>query len=363
MVGEPVTLSNLTAIDCDVHPTVPEMKTLWPYLSEMWREVAEQRGIDYLDTMSYPPAAPLSARADWREKGLPASSTVEQMRSNLLAHRPSSLAICNPLYGVQLVYNADMAAAFTTALNEWTAQEWLDKEPRLRASIVVPLQDINLALAEIERRAGDPRFVQIMVLAMGETLLGRRSYWPIYEAAQKHGLPIAIHAGSAYRHPLTSLGWPSYFLEDYTSQAQGFQAQVASMICEGVFVKYPELKVVLLESGVTWVPGFLWRLAKFWRGVRAEVPWVNRPPPEIFRDHFRISIQPFDGPDDDPAAVAKIIEHLQSDDLLLFASDYPHWQFDGDEPMPAGIPEQLHRKILIDNPLATYPRIRASLGA
>ncbi len=64
-------------------------------------------------------------------------------------------------------------------------------------------------------------------------------------------LPIDIHAGSSYRHPLTSLGWPSYFLETTSRSPQGFQAQVSGLICEGVFAKYPELKVVLIKSGIS----------------------------------------------------------------------------------------------------------------
>jgi uncharacterized protein len=54
-----------------------------------------------------------------------------------------------------------------------------------------------------------------------------------------------------------------------------------------------------------------------------------------------------------------VIEHLRSDAMLLYASDYPHWQFDGDETVPAGIPAALHRKILVENPLATYDRLRS----
>jgi predicted TIM-barrel fold metal-dependent hydrolase len=260
---------------------------------------------------------------------------------------------------VQLLFSEDMAAAFAKAVNDWVAREWLDRDKRLRASIIVPMQNTDYAVAEIERCAPDKRFVQVLVLAMGEAPLGRREYWPVYEAAERHGLPIGIHAGSSYRHAVTSLGWPSWYVEDYCANAQGFQAQVASLVCEGVFVKYPKLKVVLLESGVTWLPAFLWRLSKFWRGVRAEVPWVDRSPSQIVRDHVRLTIQPFDGPDD-PRAVAQLIDHLQSDDMLLFSSDFPNWQFDGDHIMPAGIPEKLHGKILRNNALATYERLNAT---
>ena len=68
----------------------------------------------------------------------------------------------------------------------------------------MPLQNVEYAVDEIARCAKDPRFVQVMVLAMGETPLGRRHFWPIYAACERHGLPLGIHAGSAYRHPVTS---------------------------------------------------------------------------------------------------------------------------------------------------------------
>ena len=153
-----------------------------------------------------------------------------------------------------------------------------DKDKRLRASIVVPMQAPDLALEEIERRASDNRFVSILVLAQGETLLGRRHYWPIYQLAEKYKLPIAIHAGSAYRTAPSSAGWASYRYEYYLAEAQAFQAQILSLIYEGVFGKFPRLKVVLMESGVSWLPAFMWRANKTWRGVRVEVPWVEREP-------------------------------------------------------------------------------------
>jgi uncharacterized protein len=355
-------MSGWSTIDCDVHANVPGMAALLPYLDEQWRDSVVDRGLNSLESISYPPNAPLTARADWRGRAGEPPNTLEALRTHALDRWNIDIAICNCLYGVQLLFSEDMAAAFAKAVNDWLAAEWLDREPRLRGSIVVPMQNADYAVAEIERCAPDRRFVQVLVLAMGEAPLGRREYWPIFAAAERHDLPIGIHAGSSFRHAVTSLGWPSWYVEDYCANAQGFQAQVASLVCEGVFAKYPKLKVVLLESGVSWLPAFLWRLTKFWRGVRAEVPWVDRPPWEIVRDQLRLTIQPFDGPAE-PDAVARLVDQLQSDDMLLFSSDFPHWQFDGDDIMPAGIPQKLHGKIKRDNALATYPRLRAAAAS
>jgi hypothetical protein len=279
------------------------------------------------------------------------------MRKDALDAFGTRLAICNCLYGVQLLFSEDMAAAFASAVNDWMRAEWLDREPRLRASIVVPMQNPAMAVEEIERCAGDRRFVQVLLLVMDEVPLGKRHYWPIYEAAQRHRLPVGIHAGSSYRHPVTAVGWPSYYTEDYAAQAQAFQSQLTSLICEGAFSKFPDLRVVLLESGFTWLPSHLWRLTKYWRGLRMEIPWVDRSPIEIVRSNVRLSLQPVDGPPD-VAQMQLLMEHMQSEDLLLFSTDYPHWQFDGTEAVPEGLSNALTRKITVDNPLECYPRLR-----
>ena len=233
------------AIDCDVHPSVPGIQALVPHLDAYWQEMVEVRGIDSLESRSYPPLSPLSARPDWRGANGRAGESVEPFREQLLDRWGERHAILNCLYGVQILHDEAMAAAFTRALNDWITKEWLDAEPRLRASIVLPMQSPELAVDEIERRAGDRRFVQGLVLVMGDMPLGKRLYWPVYRALERHGMPLAVHTGSAYRRAVTAVGWPSTYVEDYVDQAQAFQAQLGSLISHGVFREIPGLKVVL----------------------------------------------------------------------------------------------------------------------
>jgi predicted TIM-barrel fold metal-dependent hydrolase len=147
---------------------------------------------------------------------------------------------------------------------------------------------------------------------------------------------------------------------DYVAQSAAFESQLLSFLAEGVFQQFPKLRVVLLESGFTWLPNLLWRTSKSWRGMRAEVPWIDRPPADIFRGHIRVTLQPVDAPSGD--AIARTLEHIDSDRMLLFSTDYPHWQFDGNAVLPDGLPEQTVRRMLIDNPLETYPRLRDGAG-
>jgi hypothetical protein len=346
----------LCPIDCDIHPALPGLGALLPYLEPYWQETIPQRGVHELEPISYPEHAPLSARPDWRPATGKPGSDLAAMRAHVLDPLRIQCAICSCLYGVHLLHSADMAAALARALNRWMAEAWLDRDQRLRASIAVPAQNAELAVEEIERSAPDRRFVQVLLFAMGASPLGQRQHWPIYAAAERHGLAVGIHAGSTYHHPVTSVGWPSYYTEDYAAQALGHQSQLTSLIAEGVFVKFPRLKVVLLESGFTWLPSFLWRLNKYWKGLKIEVPWLDRSPAEMVRESVRFSLQPVDAPEGG-AELRRAIDHIGSDRLILFSTDYPHWQYDGDRVLPAGLDRDLIQKIAIDNPRATYARL------
>ncbi|MEW6634767.1 MAG: amidohydrolase family protein [Pseudomonadota bacterium] len=344
------------SVNCDIHHPNPRMDQLMPFLDDVWRDLIVARGITQLDSIAYPDNAPLTCRPDWRDGAGGLTNTPARLAAEALDGLGAGVGILNNLCGVHMLYDAYMAVAVARALNDWTRIEWLDRHAGLCASIVPPLQDIDAAVAEIERCASDRRFVQVLFPSAFHQPYGHRGYWPIYKAAARQGLPIGIHAGSAYHHPVTSLGWPNTAIEDYAAQSQIMQTQLASFVSEGVFAEFPTLKVVLIESGVSWLPAFLWRFGKFWKGLRFEAPWVDRPPAEIVRDHVRLTTQPFDVPDN-AGIVARLLDQIGSDEMLLFSSDYPHWQFDGDAALPAGFDALLVRKIAVDNPSSTYPRL------
>ena len=114
-----------------------------------------------------------------------------------------------------------------------TARELLDRDSRLRASILLPMQNTELAVREIERLAGDSRFVQVLGLVMGDAIAGDRRYWPIYQAAERHELALALHAGSSFRTAPTYSGWPSFQVEDYVANSTAFENVLISFVAEG----------------------------------------------------------------------------------------------------------------------------------
>jgi predicted TIM-barrel fold metal-dependent hydrolase len=218
----------------------------------------------------------------------------------------------------------------------------------------VTQEDAPTAVAEINKRAKERRFVQVLLPPRSQEPLGRRRYWPIYEAAVANKLPIGLHLGGMGGHPSTGSGMPSYYIEEHTSMVQTMQALIASMVIEGVFEKFPELQIVLIEGGFTWEPALRWRLDKHWKRFKSEVPHLKRAPSEYVIEHFRFTTQPIDEPED-PRDMRHIVDWIGVE-RLMFSTDYPHWDYD--DPRYAlnhlGLSEAEKRKIFSGNAKGFY---------
>src|SRR6195256_1676799 len=120
--------------------------------------------------------------------------------------------------------NLDFAAALSGAVTDWQIAAFVEPEPRLRAGIVVPQEDAAFAVTEIERRADDPRFSQILISPRSSDPLGHRRYWPIYEAAQRAKRPIALHVQGFSGGPAsTASGWATHYMQEHYAAATGMQ--------------------------------------------------------------------------------------------------------------------------------------------
>jgi len=92
---------------------------------------------------------------------------------------------------------------------------------------------------------------------------------------------------------------------------------------------------------------FAWKFNKTWR-VCGPKSVGDEAAFDVIRDHVKLTLQPADAPAD-PQALRDVIEQIGSDEMLLFSSDFPHWQFDGEDVLPNGLGDEQLRKILIDN--------------
>jgi uncharacterized protein len=350
--------TRLKIVDVDIHPK-SEIEDLKPYLSNRWWGHIQTYGArtrqGFLKGFPYPKSQPLASRRDsWPPGGGLPASDLNFMKQQYLDSYPIEFAIMNPLSPTgQGDQNDEFSAAMAFAANEFQLEGWNKRDPRLLASVIVPFEDAEASITEIRRRAGDKRFAHVLLKTRTNDLLGKKRYWPIYEAAVEAGLPIGVHVFGTSGRAASNTGWPSFYIEDMTEHSSCCQAQVVSLILEGVFECFPDLKIVMIEAGFGWMPSLGWRMDKNWKRLKDEVPHLKKAPSEYLRQHFWVSTQPMEEAED--------AEHLIDTmswvgwDRIMFASDYPHWDFD--DPLlalPPSLDDARRVKIFSENARALY---------
>lgn len=347
-------------VDTDVHHGIRDNSALLPYLSSIYQDRITDYG--FADNKgAYANNGGLrGSRADLEESSVLGTTTVDVQatRDKLLDGSGVDIAILTggQLAGASAMPDIDYASALCSAFNSFTIDQWLTADDRFRFAISICTQDPVGAAQEIERIGDHPGVVAIMMPCGAPRPFGHRFYHPIYEACARHGLALALHfstEGVGVNPPPTAAGFPSYYIESRLARPSFYQAHLASFIFEGVFEVFPNLRVAMLEGGFGWAPAYCWRMDTDWKGLRHQTPWVKRRPSDYVREHIRFSCQPIDEPPkrDD---LLRIIEWMDGERILMFSSDYPHWDWEDPSGTFTQLPFELRRRIFADNAHETF---------
>lgn len=342
-------------VDTDVHESPVSLQALEPYLDDKWQEYMKTDSIGKMPPVSSYILLTGHNRHDTRRAdGTLGSQYLEQLQWQHLDEYSIDFAILTGLsgYGFAAMPQGDFAAGLATAYNDWLIDTWLGKDQRLRGSITVAPQRPVQAAREIDRVGDHPELVQVVLtIASPEVAWGHEFFDPIWEACERNGLPVAFHVinPAGLLGTIGHVGWPTSFVEARTLYSNLFIHQLVSLVCNGVFEKFPGLRIVMVEGGFAWLPAVMWRLDQSWRSVRLELPWLKRRPSDYIRDHVKLTTQPMEEPDD-PKHLLQMIDMMGSESLLMFSTDYPHWDFDSPtRAVPRALPASLRNKIFWEN--------------
>ncbi len=351
--------SKLAIADCDLHLGPAGLHELNPWLARRWQDHIATFGANHRTGLmnglpNYPKAQPAAARRDaWAPSGRPPGTDLDFTRAQHLDPNNVVLGLVNPPTPSNSTLHPGLGNALARAYNEWQLECLVRPEPRLKASIVVNYEDAAAAVAEIQHWAGHPGFGHVLLLSRTAAPMGSPQYFPIFAAAAEAGIPVGVHAFGFGGAPNTAGGWASFYLEDMVGHAQSCQAQLASLVLCGVFARLPALRFVLIEGGFGWVPALCWRMDRAWRRLRAETPELDRLPSDYIRSQVWFTTQPMEEPEK-RTQVLDTIEWIGWD-RLLFATDYPHWDFDDPEHvLPLRLTEAQRTAVMRGNAEAVY---------
>lgn len=345
-------------IDVDIHP-LPSPGKLDPYLSARWKDYMERFGVrtttGLANVSEYPQMFGNAMRGDsWPEEGMPGSDLklLQEQHLDLYGIELGTLQCLSPggktLSPANQALNQDLGAALCSAVNDWQLHDMIAPEPRLRLAMACTWEAPDLAVDEINRIGDDNGVVSVLGLIKTTEPLGSRKYWPLFQAAVDHDLPLQIHLSQGGGHANTGTGWTSYHTEYHSGQVQTFQTQLTSLILSGTFDRFPDLRVLFVEGNVAHFAPLIQRLDYHWEVMRDEVPALERKPSEYIRDHVWLSTQPIDEPED-PQHLFEMIEEFCTENVL-YASDYPHFDFDSpDSSFPARMPGKMKQNIMLNN--------------
>lgn len=345
----------LLIVDVDVHAH-ESPQALAPYIEMPWRKALEHVGTAparYLDVQGFAPT--IVPWPSFPQSGGERRNTVTsaaQMRQDL-NDLEVDIGIVFPdhLLSHALLKPADYAVALAQAYNRWLVEEWLTADNGLKGAIIAPHHSPEAAVAEIKRYAAHPHVVAIYLPTCGvDPLYGHRRYDPVFAAAQAAGLPVMLHSVTVIHpvFPFNLHGFETQFATHLLAHPLSLIANLVSMMETGVPERFPELKIAFTEGGIGWVPWIMLRMDKEYAERRREVAILKDRPSHYVRRMF-FATQPIEEPEH-LADMATLLTLFGGEDSVMFASDWPHHDFDHpSKVLQIPVSDEVRRKIMGGN--------------
>lgn len=210
------------------------------------------------------------------------------------------------------------------AYNRWMVEEFCSQEERLKFLPFLPFQDPDMCVRMIREFAGNPSVCGFLVTSVRYDPVHDNKYMRVYAEIEETGLPLAFHAGPTWEDD-----WMKTMNRFISMHAISFVhcniVHMTNWLINGLPERFPRLKVIWVESGLAWVPFLMQRLDHEYLKRTSEAPLLKRPPSEYMREMYYTS-QPMEM--DNLGLLESTLQAISAETQLVYASDWPHWDFD-----------------------------------
>lgn len=231
-----------------------------------------------------------------------------------------------PMLEIGLHPSPPVATQLLMAYNEWFTETILGAEPRIKTLLGLPFDNPEATLATIKRYADHPGVIGFLVTSQRPAAVHHNSYMPIYHELQERGMPLGFHAGPNLRQSDSVTSTVNRFLSAHAlSFVTCNMTHLTNWVINGLGERFPNLNVIWIESGLAWVPFMMQRLDSEYQLRQSDAPLLKKMPSDYIRDMYFTS-QPLEVTDMD--LLEATFRAVDAENTLLYASDWPHWDFD-----------------------------------
>ena len=246
----------------------------------------------------------------------------------------------------------DMEIVMSRAFNRWMVETILKAEPRIKTMLYLPFSNPEASMRMVEEFAEEPGVIGFMIVSVRQNPVQANGNMKLYAALQERGLPLAFHGAYYWQDQIMS-----QFNRFLGMHSVGFVlwnlVHLVNWVTHGIPERFPDLKVIWIESGLAWVPFVMQRLDNEYMLRSSEAPALKRLPSEYIREMF-FSSQPLER--QNMEGLEFTFKMIDAETQLLYASDWPHQDFD----LPSTIydlpflNEKAKRNILGENALRLF---------
>jgi predicted TIM-barrel fold metal-dependent hydrolase len=229
-----------------------------------------------------------------------------------------------PMLEIGLHPEPGIAVQLMTAYNRWFTEHILPKDKRIKTMLGLPFEDPQAAIETVREFGDNPDVLGFLVTSQRHAGVHRNEYMPLYAELEERGLPLGFHAGPSWTDSMTST--MNRFLSVHAmSFVTCNMTHMTNWIVNGIPERFPNLKTVWIESGLAWIPFMMQRLDHEYLMRQSEAPMLRRLPSDYMRQMYYTS-QPMEITD--MRLLESTLHAMNAEDTLLYASDWPHWDFD-----------------------------------
>ncbi|HEY2097047.1 MAG TPA: amidohydrolase family protein, partial [Pseudonocardia sp.] len=229
-----------------------------------------------------------------------------------------------PMLEIGLHPRPEVATQLLMAYNRWFTDTILGTDPRIKTMLGLPFENPEASLRTVREYADHPGVIGFLVTSQRSVGVHRNEYMPLYAELQERGLPLGFHAGPNQNDSMTST--MNKFLSAHAiSFVTCNMTHMTNWVINGMGERFPNLKVIWIESGLAWVPFMMQRLDHEYQLRQSDAPLLTKMPSDYMREMFYTS-QPLEVTDF--GLLESTFRAVDAEHSLLYSSDWPHWDFD-----------------------------------